>query len=114
MVTGFSPTICSAISAASFQLEAPLPSPWDVYRIKSILPCQVFKPSPNLILQFDFLMSPPPSTKSPWPLPKPPHVISHVSVPEFHTNIPLSDVVCSLTIKALLPSVASSSLTQLL
>ena len=86
MVTGFSPTICSAISAASFQLEAPLPSPWDVYRIKSILPCQVFNPSPNLILQFDFLMSPPPSTKSPWPLPKPPHVISHVSVPEFHTN----------------------------
>ena len=115
MTTGFSPTICSAISTASFQLEAPLPSPGlcDVYRIKSSLPCQVFKPSPNLILQFDFLMSPPTSTKSPWPLPKPPLVISHVNVSEFHT-IPLSDVVCSLPIKALLPSVASSSPTHLL
>lgn len=82
MATGFSPTICCAISTASFQLEAPLPSPGlcDVYRIKSSLPCQVFKPSPNLILQFNFLMSPPPSTKSPWPLPKPPLVISRVSV----------------------------------
>ena len=89
MATGFSPTICCAMSTASCQLEAPLPSPGlcDVYGIKSSLPCQVFKPGPNLILQFDFLMSPPPSTKSPWPLPKPPLVISCVfPVSDFHTN----------------------------
>lgn len=46
--------LCRLLSA-----WAPLPSPWDVYRISPFSPAKFFNPVPTSFSQFDFLMSPP-------------------------------------------------------